>query len=215
MDSTTVANPSLIDIFRAGGIVMWPLLAIALCAIYFTINRFIAYSKDGSTSPGLAAEVTDLVAKGREGDALRRAEEGNGPVAATLAAILRNRTHSVDDVEREAEVTGEDYFLRLEKYLPAMDTFTTLSPLLGLLGTILGMVKVFQQFTAASNDENAKQRILAGVGESLYATAFGIAIAVFCFAVYNYFTARQRAVTIETQQAATRLIAQLHSRQQG
>src|SRR6185369_13911446 len=107
------------------------------------------------------------------------------------------------------EVTAEEYLIQLERYLPALDTFTTLSPLLGLLGTILGMVRVFQQFTAAANDEGAKQKILAGVGEALYATAFGIFIAICCFAVYNYFAARERAISIATQQAATRLIAVL------
>ena len=203
-------NP--LEVFLAGGVVMWPLLIIALSAIFFTVNRFLAYQQFGGTTPGLLPELLDMVKKGREGDALKRAEEGTGPVAAVAATVLRNREQSVDDVEREAETTGEEYFIKLEKYLPALDTFTTLSPLLGLLGTILGMVKVFQQFTAAANDDAAKQRILAGVGESLYATAFGIAIAVFCFAVYNYFAARQRSVTIETQQAGTKLIAQLHER---
>ena len=203
---------NLIQIFLAGGLIMWPLLIIAICAIIFTVNRFMAYNQSGNTAPGLLSEVLDLVKGGREGDALRRAEETQGPVAASLATVLRNRNQPIDDVEREVEATGEEYFLKLEKYLPALDTFTTLSPLLGLLGTILGMVKVFQQFTAAANDEAAKQRILAGVGESLYATAFGITIAVFCFAVYNYFTARQRAVTIETQQAANKLISQVHEK---
>jgi biopolymer transport protein ExbB len=201
---------NLIEIFNAGGLIMWPLLIIAICAVIFTVNRFMAYNQAGNTAPGLLPEVLNLVKSGREGDALRRAEETSGPVAASLATVLRNRNQPIDDVEREVEATSEEYFMRLEKFLPALDTFTTLSPLLGLLGTILGMVKVFQQFTAAANDEAAKQRILAGVGESLYATAFGITIAVFCFAVYNYFTARQRAVSIETQQAANKLIAQIH-----
>lgn len=198
------------EIFMAGGLIMWPLLIIAICAIYFTINRFMAYGQSGNVAPGLLPEVIELVKSGREGDALRRAEETSGPVAASIATILRNRNHPIDDVEREVEATGEEYFMKLEQFLPALDTFTTLSPLLGLLGTILGMVKVFQQFTAAAADESAKQRILAGVGESLYATAFGIMIAVFCFAVYNYFTARQRTVTIQTQQATSKLIAQIH-----
>lgn len=204
-------NP--ISIFLAGGAVMWPLLAIAIAAIYFTINRFGVFGKDGNTASGLVNEVVDMVKNGREGDALRRAESVPGPVAACLATVLRNRHLSPEDIEREVEVTGEDYFVRLERYLPALDTFTTLSPLLGLLGTILGMVRVFQQFTAAANDESAKSKILAGVGESLYATAFGISIAVFCFAVYNYFAARQRSIAIETGQAASRLIAALHEQQ--
>jgi biopolymer transport protein ExbB len=203
----------LIHIFLAGGLVMWPLLAILIAAIYFTINRFMEYGKAGKSGSALADEVINLVQQGRESEALSRAESESGPVAQALATILRNRHLPIEDIERQVEVVAEDNLLRLERYLPALDTFTTLSPLLGLLGTILGMVKVFQQFTAKATDETAKQRILAGVGESLYATAFGIAIAVFCFAVYNYFAARQRAIGIETTQAATRLIATLHEKQ--
>jgi biopolymer transport protein ExbB len=204
---------NLIQIFNSGGPVMYPLLLMAVLAIYFTYDRFTAYSQTGSLAPGLVDETLDLVKKGREGDALKRAEEAPGPVAATIATILRNRNAPIENIEREAEVTGEEYLTKLERFLPALDTFTTLSPLLGLLGTILGMVRVFQQFTAAANDESAKQRILAGVGESLYATAFGLIIAIFCFAVYNYFASRQRSIGIETQQAATKLIATLHGKQ--
>jgi biopolymer transport protein ExbB len=204
-------NP--ITIFSQGGPVMYPLLAIFIAAVIFTVNRFMVYGQAGNVAVGLTDEVVDLVKKGREGDALRRAEEVPGPVAAVLATVLRNRQMPIEDVEREVEVTAEDYLIQLERFLPALDTFTTLSPLLGLLGTILGMVRVFQQFTAAANDESAKQRILAGVGEALYATAFGIFIAICCFAVYNYFAARERAISIATQQAATRLIAVLHEQQ--
>jgi biopolymer transport protein ExbB len=203
----------LIHIFLAGGLVMWPLLAILIAAIYFTINRFMEYSKAGKSGSALADEVINLVQQGRESEALSRAESESGPIAQALATILRNRHLPIEDIERQVEVVAEDNLLRLEQYLPGLDTFTTLSPLLGLLGTILGMVKVFQQFTAKASDESAKQRILAGVGESLYATAFGIAIAVFCFAVYNYFAARQRSIGIETTQASTRLIAVLHEKQ--
>ncbi|GAB4459271.1 MAG: MotA/TolQ/ExbB proton channel family protein [Armatimonadaceae bacterium] len=203
---------NLIQMFIEGGPIMWPLLAILIAAIFFTVTRVQAYSKDGNEAKGLPEEVGDLVASGNVTQALSRAESQEGPVAASLAVILRNQGHALEDVERMVEVTSENYFLRLEKWLPELDTFTTLSPLLGLLGTILGMVKVFQQFTAAANDEAAKQRILAGVGESLYATAFGIAIAVFCFAIYNYFSARQRTLAIKTQQASTRLLAQMHER---
>ena len=199
-------------VFFSGGPIMYPLLIIAICAIVFTVNRFMAFGQSGNTAPGLLPEVLEMIKAGREGDALRRAEETTGPVAAVIASVLRNRTQPVDDIEREVAATGEGYFVTLERFLPALDTFTTLSPLLGLLGTILGMVKVFQQFTAAANDENAKSKILAGVGESLYATAFGISIAVFCFAIYNYFSARQRSLRIETEQAANKVIAQVHEK---
>jgi biopolymer transport protein ExbB len=202
-------NP--ITVFLSGGPIMWPLLIIAICAVCFTVNRFMAYGQSGSSAPGLLPEVLDMVKSGREGDALRRAEEMTGPVAGTIATVLRNRNQPIDDVEREVEANGEEYFVTLERFLPALDTFTTLSPLLGLLGTILGMVKVFQQFSSANSDEG-KAKILSGVGESLYATAFGITIAVFCFAVYNYFSARQRSLRLETEQAANKVIAQMHEK---
>jgi biopolymer transport protein ExbB len=205
-----VAEHSIIDMFFEGGPIMYPLLLIAIAGIYFTITRFMVYGKDGNEARGLPEEVSELVRNGQVDQALSRAESVDGPVAAGMATILRNRGQAMEDIERLVDVKSEDYFLKLEQWLPELDTFTTLSPLLGLLGTILGMVKVFQQFTAAANDESAKQRILAGVGESLYATAFGIAIAVFCFAIYNYFTAKQRTITIRTQQATTRLLAQMH-----
>ncbi|MDX1935018.1 MAG: MotA/TolQ/ExbB proton channel family protein [Capsulimonadales bacterium] len=203
----------LVEFYTGGGLVMHPLLIMLLAAIYFIINRFQTFAKDGATSPGLLDEVVDLVKKGREGDALRRAEEGVGPVAASLATILRNRNMPFEDIEREVEVTGEEYFIKLEKFLPWLDTFTTLSPLLGLLGTILGMVGVFQKFQAAQRANQAGSDLLAGVGEALYATAFGIAIAITCFFFYNYFAARQRAISIETQQAATKLLAVIHDQQ--
>jgi len=154
----------LIEFYKGGGLVMHPLLLMLLAAIYFIINRFQTFAKDGAVTPGLLDEVVDLVKKGREGDALRRAEEGAGPVAASLATILRNRNMPFEDIEREVEVTGEEYFIRLEKFLPWLDTFTTLSPLLGLLGTILGMVSVFQKFQAAQKANQAGSDLLAGVG---------------------------------------------------
>lgn len=192
---------------------MWPLLLISILAVAFAVERLIAYYYFGRTAPGLAEEVIGLLKQGKTADAMRRAEETPGPVATSIVSVLRNRNLETPDIKREVAVSTEDYFVRLERFLPALDTFTTLSPLLGLLGTILGMVRVFQQFTAAANDESAKQRILAGVGESLYATAFGLIIAIFCFAVYNYFASRQRSIGIETQQAATKLIATLHGKQ--
>ncbi len=197
------------DIFLAGGPIMYPLLLISLAAVTFAVERFLAFQQfGGGDSSVLTKDVLKMAKKGQFNEALTLLQKSSGPVSACLTTIIRNRRHPVEDLQREANVTGEDYFLRLERFLPALDTFTTLSPLLGLLGTILGMVKVFQQFTSA-NDEASKGQILAGVGESLYATAFGISIAVFCFAIYNYFSARQRAISIQTEQASSQLIGAL------
>jgi biopolymer transport protein ExbB len=86
-----------------------------------------------------------------------------------------------------------------------LDTTTTISPLLGLLGTIVGMIGTFNAISAQQSRGHS-DAVLAGVGEALYATASGILIAVVCFMAYNYFTSRLRTITAETEQAATKLI---------
>lgn len=200
-----------IELFQQGGFVMIPLLLISFAAVAFAVERLLAFWQFGSTAPGLVDEAVELVKKGQADQAIALAEESSGPVAAAVATTLRYRSEDFEDIEREVALTTEDYFARLERFLPWIDTFTTLSPLLGLLGTILGMVRVFQQFTATSQDEGAKGEILAGVGESLYATAFGITIALFCFFFYNFFATRQRAVSVAVEQAISRLLAALSS----
>jgi Biopolymer transport proteins len=197
---------NIIEFFKAGGIVMYPLLLISLGAVAIMVERFIAYRTLADNAPDLTVEATRMVRAGRHAEALRLAESRQGPVAAAIATVVRHRGESPAHLEgRVAEVIGE-YELRLERFLPFIDTATTLSPLLGLLGTIIGMVSVFQRFQGAGADEAAKQAILGGVGEALYATASGIFVAVVCFAAYNYFAARVKNTLQETEVAATRVM---------
>ena len=104
------------------------------------------------------------------------------------------------------EETGQDYFIKLEFLLPVLDTTTTIAPLLGLLGTIVGMIGAFNAIAAQSHAGSSSDSVLVGVGEALYATATGLIVAVICFAAYNYFAARLRTITAQTEQAATKLI---------
>lgn len=184
---------------------MIPLLIMSVASVAIIIERYMAYRQDGDISPGLTKRVVRLVEEGATDDALRTCDSRSGPVAACLAAILRNRELGVAHCERKVQEIGEKYFQRLEKFLPILDTTTTISPLLGLLGTLFGMIGTFQAISG-SRDQNANDKILAGVGEALYATATGLTIAVICFVAYNYFSSRQRTIVAETEQSATTLI---------
>lgn len=184
---------------------MFPLLAMSVGSVAIIIERWMVYKQDGDVSPGLMKRVIRLVEDGATDDALRACDSRSGPVAACMAAIIRNRELGVAHCERKVQEIGERYFQRLEKFLPILDTTTTIAPLLGLLGTLFGMIGTFQAI-AGSKDQNANDRILAGVGEALYATATGLTIAVICFVAYNYFSSRQRTIVAETEQSATTLI---------
>lgn len=196
---------NVLHFIEAGGIVMIPLLLMSLASIAIIVERWMVYKQDGDIAPGLTKRVARLIEEDAIDDALRACDSRSGPVAACLAAIIRSRDLGVAHVERKVQEVGEKYFQRLEKFLPILDTTTTISPLLGLLGTLFGMIGTFQAISG-SRDQNANDKILAGVGEALYATASGLTLAVICFVAYNYFSARQRTVISATEQSATTLI---------
>lgn len=190
---------------RGGGWVMYPLLLLSIGALAVIIERLIAFRTLGNTARGLLPEVLKLARARRFEEATQLCEAQPGPLAACLATVLRHRDRPVQVAERQVEEVGGEYFTRLEKFLPFLDTVTTIAPLLGLLGTIVGMIGTFNAIAVQQTHGNS-DAVLSGVGEALYATATGITIAVICFVAYNFFAARLRAVTAETEGAATKLI---------
>jgi biopolymer transport protein ExbB len=196
---------SIVHFIKAGGLVMVPLLLLSLIAVVVIVERALAYWQLGGLAPGLLKAVTALCWEGRYEEAAKACAARSGPLASCLAVILQHRNLPTREVERLVEETGQNYFMRLERLLPVLDTTTTISPLLGLLGTIVGMIGTFNAIAAQQNRGNS-DAVLAGVGEALYATASGILIAVICFVAYNYFASRLRTITSETEQAATKLI---------
>src|SRR5579862_1216666 len=203
---------SIVHFIKAGGVVMYPLLLLSLIAITVIGERLLAYRQLGGLAPGLLDETIKQCRAGRYDQALKACQARSGPLAACLGMVLQHRNQPTREIERLVEETGQDYFIRLERLLPVLDTTTTISPLLGLLGTIVGMIGTFNAIATQQAHGN-NDAVLTGVGEALYATASGILIAVVCFVAYNYFAARLRTITAETEQATTKLInvlAELH-----
>lgn len=196
---------------HGGGFVMYPLLFLLFFAVAVTIERLLAFRDLGRLAPGLLQKTLDLSRQGNYDEALKRCEAESGPLAACLSIILKHRDEPIREIERLVEETGQNYFIRLERLLPVLDTTTTVSPLLGLLGTIIGMIGAFNAIALQQNKGNT-DAVLAGVGEALYATATGLSIAVIAFAAYNYFAARLRFITSQTETAATQLINVLMER---
>ncbi len=197
---------NLFNFVRDGGIIMYPLLLLSLGAIAVIVERLLAFRALGNIPPGLLKQVTDLARQNKFAQAIQLCDETPGPLAASLAAILKHRDRPINVAERQVEDVGQDYFIRLERLLPFLDTTTTISPLLGLLGTIVGMIGTFNAIAIQQQSKGNSDAVLAGVGEALYATATGITIAVVCFVAYNYFASRLRTLTSETEQGATKLI---------
>ncbi|RYG63793.1 MotA/TolQ/ExbB proton channel family protein, partial [bacterium] len=146
---------------------MWPLLLLCVACITVILERAFTFSKL-RTSPDL---VNKTVAFARQGDfaAAQRACEGqSGPLAESLSAVLRHRDEKTEHIERRVEETAQKSWLELEKYLPLLETTATIAPLLGLLGTLVGMIGTFNAIATARSRGNS-DAILSGIGEALYA----------------------------------------------
>ena len=184
---------------------MWPLLALSIACATVIVERALAFREWGHASPQLVPQVLVLCGEGRFDDALRLCRQSRGPVAACVATAIERRELSPAQIERRVEEVGQGFWLRLERGLSVLDMATTISPLLGLLGTILGMIGAFNAIGAQQARGNPDS-VLSGVGEALYATAAGITIAVASFVAYNIFAARIRQLTGETELAVTRVL---------
>lgn len=202
---------SILQFIESGGFVMYPLLLLSFVAGVVIIERLIAFRELGSVSPGLVGEVVKACNDGDYESAERACAARRGPVAASLSVILKHRNAEPAVIERQVEEAGQAHFTNLEKYLSVLDTTTTISPLLGLLGTIVGMIGTFNSISAVQASGGNNDGVLHGVAEALYATASGITVAIVCFIAYNYFSSRIRFIISETEMAATKLLNVLES----
>jgi len=180
-----------------GGWMMLPIAACSLVSVTVLIERFLFFRRIRQTHRG--EEVLALVRKQWTDEALAIAEEAVLPVMRVLRAGL---THAPEP-SGAMESAGVGELSLMRRGLPALDTIITLSPLLGLLGTIMGMMNSFN--VMAISGLGQPHAITGGVAEALICTAAGITVAVITLIPYNYFLTRVEREAEEIEAYATRL----------
>jgi biopolymer transport protein ExbB len=197
------------ELFRQGGPIMWPLLLCAVLAVAVMLERFISINRAAANTEELTERVRGLLNAGQVDEALQLCESTPGPVPALLANGIRNRELDSDAIERHMEELALRETPLLYKRLGVLDTVITVAPLLGLLGTITGMMSTFSVIsTAGQNNPNA---ITGGIGEALIATACGLAIAITTLIGYNYLTEKVKEIVGDMEVRATQLLNTLAS----
>lgn len=195
-----------IQFLLKGGWVMWPLFACAVVSVAVMIERTITLRKAADNSDALMDEVRTLMVAGRASDALALCERTPGPVARVVAAGIRHRhLGNQAEIERAMEEAALKEIPHLNRRLGILDTVITLSPLLGLLGTITGMIQSFQ-VVATATGASAAPAITGGVAEALIATAAGLAVAITNLPVYNHLTDRSREIIGDIETRATQFL---------
>lgn len=188
-----------------GGWIMYPLFALAVISVTVMLERSIFLRRATVDTEALMEEVRGLLLQNQVGEALRLCEAAPGPVAALLANGLRNQHMDTPAIERAMEELAMRETPILYKRLGILDTVITMAPLLGLLGTITGMIKAFS-VVAGPDATGQAGAITGGVGEALIATATGLAIAVTTLPVYNYLSEKVKEVIAEMETRATQLL---------
>jgi biopolymer transport protein ExbB len=192
-------------LIQAGGPVMYPLTLCAFLSVGFMIERFITINRASADNEALTEQVREHLTGGRVNDALAICDQHPGPVAGLLANGIRNRNLDSDSIERAMEELALRETPLLYRHLGVLDTIITIAPLLGLLGTVTGMIKSFNVVgsTQGLNNPNA---ITGGVAEALLATATGLAIAIVTLIGYNYLTEKVKEIIADMEVRATQLM---------
>jgi len=186
----------------AGGPVMVPLLACSFLAVFVIIERYFYLRAASRFSRSLITELEADLAEGDTAAAVQRCECAGGTVTAVLAAGLRAAMHRRDPEKAMMEQAMAEV-PSLNRGLPVLDTIVTVAPLLGLLGTVTGMIRSFG--IVAKSGASQPAGITAGVAEALIATATGLVIAIMSLVAYNYFVDRVRRITSEAELRSTQI----------
>lgn len=196
---------NLLDKFNQGGPVMWPLLIFSVLALAVAIERFFALRKARVNVNEFLARVRKALMVNRSlRDAVKICEQYQGPVASVLKAGLLKFGQPKEDVEKTIENAALFEMGRLERGLPFLATTANISPLLGFLGTVTGMINSFD--TLAKVGLSNPAAVAAGISEALITTATGLAIAIPVQLVYNYFMNKINKFVRDIETAANMLV---------
>ncbi len=191
----------MFELFKKGGPIMWPILLTSIVALTVVLERmFFIWREKANRNPGVVEKMLSSAEKGCVDDAIQAGKGSRDFVARTLAHGLAQRGKSFSSALLRA---ANRELKRFNQGLPILDTVITLAPLLGLLGTVTGMIRSFGLLGRSELDAPAV--ITGGIAEALIATAAGLGVAIIALIPYNYLNARLEEARHEIEDAATHL----------
>ena len=202
---------TFMEIWEGGGWMMWPLLACAVVGALVIVWKLFDLTAKGARTRRVLREVDALVAAGRYAEAVETADSSNTPAGRILAEGLRRADEGTERVVKAIENAGMIEMAKLERGLVVLATVSTVAPLLGFLGTVVGMILAFQAIELAGEVEATT--VAAGIKVALITTAAGLVIAIPVSIAHNYFVSRIDRLVLDMEESAQRTIDHLHDRE--
>jgi len=198
----------VLEIFKAGGFLMWPILLCSIVSLAIIAERFWSLRKNRLLPKHLVAQVWQWEKVGHL-DSKRISDLRRGsPLGRILAAGLVNRKHSREVMKESIEEVGRHVAHNLTRFLNTLGTIASISPLLGLLGTVIGMIKVFAVITAHGVGDPG---ILAeGISEALVTTAAGLSVAIPTLMFHRFFSGKVDELVLAMEVEALKMVEVMH-----
>jgi len=205
----------LFSIIQAAGWPIWPLIACSILALAIVIERFISLKTSKVAPNRLLEEVLGVIRSGVPGPDVIAQLERNSALGEVLASGLRavnsDPRCSEDDLRATMEGTGRIVTQRLEHYLSALATIASAAPLMGLFGTVVGMIEIFGSQAPGGATGGNPAQLAHGISIALYNTAFGLIVAIPSLIFWRYFRGRVDAYLLTLELAAEHLVRHLKS----
>lgn len=202
----------MFTIIQAAGWPIWPIIACSILALAIIIDRFVNLKPAKVVPPKLLEEVLALVRKSMPTPEVVQQLAHNSALGDVLASGLRavqaDARCSEDDLRAVLESRGRLVAHRLEQRLSALATIASVAPLMGLFGTVVGMIEIFGAQSGAATGSNPAQ-LAHGISVALYNTAFGLLVAIPSLILWRYFRAQVDAYLLSLELAAEQLVHQL------
>ena len=194
-------------IIQAAGWPIWFLLLTSVIALTLIIERSLALRRNRILPPNLLQEVVNVYKAGKAKPEVIANLADNSPLGKVLAAGLRNADAPREVMKESIEEAGRSAAHDLERFLTSLGTIATLAPLMGLFGTIVGMIEIFgSQNSTGSNPA----QLAHGISVALYNTGFGLAVAMPALVFYRHFRALVDSFIVDMEQQAVRFVDTIH-----
>ena len=199
------------EIVKEGGVLMFPIIACSIIALAIIGERLWQLQKSRVIPQHLVAQVWHWERKNQLDSERIKAMRKSSPLGRVLAAGLSNRNSPRDVMKESIEETGRHVVHDLERYLNTLGTIAAITPLLGLTGTVFGMIKVFNEIAARGGGNVSS--LSGGIAEALITTASGLIVAICSIMFYRFFRGRVDELVVYMEQEAIKLVEVMHSKQ--
>jgi biopolymer transport protein ExbB len=200
------------ELVQAGGYFMWPIILCSVAAVGILLERLWTLQRKRVLPEELIKKVSQLAESGQVNAKIIEALEKNSPLGRVMAAALANRDRGREIMMERVQDTGRHVVHELERFLNTLGTIASISPLLGLLGTVTGIIRAFNAVMLGGMGD---PRLLAGgISEALITTAGGLAVAIPSFIAYRYLRGKVERIVIDMEKIAVTFADSLGAKSQ-